>query len=73
MIPLSLTSQEQEFLAEVCSLCRDVAWNLNGPEATWEGVDVLCTKLSDLVIRFGFSPQKFDHLYDRLHRTGTNS
>lgn len=71
MIPLQLSSKEQSVLAEICSLCRSIAWDLANNDE--ENARISSENLLDHVIRSGFTPQQFDSLYDRLHRSGSNS
>ena len=71
MLPLELSAREQCFLAEVCSLARSVCYDLN------TGKDVDYAKIGDqfttILLKSEFRPTEFDGMYDRLHRSGSNS
>lgn len=79
MIPLKLSSGEQEFLAEVCSLARSLKYEKETQEDYNEGMQEILNTIGqngimNLLDRFYWlTPQKLDSLYDRLHRTGENS
>lgn len=71
IIPLELTSRQQTALAEICSIMRALVYKTEGDEVI-DGA-ALASNLYDIAERFQMSPQDFDLLYDRLHRSGANS
>lgn len=71
-VPLNLTSGQQSVLADMCSLSRKVIYrNDSGSPMSDEEVGL---EFYNILGRyFSFTPQSFDAMYDKLHRTGSNS
>lgn len=73
-LPLKLTANEQEFLAEVCATLSSLLYisNTKGdlPNETLQNAS---EKMLDSADRYRFTPQTLSSMYDRLHRTGANS
>lgn len=69
---LRLTAKEQTVLAELASLCRTVQYDIRTKRELAD--PQIAEKLTDLLVRFdNVSPQDFDSMYDKLHRTGANA
>lgn len=72
MIPLKLTSGEQSLMADLCSLLRGVKYD--GAIGKQPDCQTLGERVCDILERYDWcSPQQFDSLYDRFHRSGANS
>lgn len=69
MIPLNLTCGQQDCLADFCSLARRVRYAVltNGLMGNLED------QFMEILERWDFTPQEFDAMYDKLHRTGANA
>ncbi len=69
---LNLTPAEQDWLAE---LCRKAASIKHAHLANWQEPDYesLGEWLALHILERDFSPQKYGELYDKLHRTGSNT
>lgn len=77
MIPLELSSKQQEFLAQLCSALRSWHYqkylNEKQDKVTDELNYELIGDMEMIMGRFDFSPQDLDMMYDKLHRAGSNS
>ncbi len=77
-LPLSLTSNQQSCLAEICELARTELYRLqtsNDIQYTNQELQNIGRRFDDLLLQWadvGISPQQFDEMYDKLHRTGAN-
>lgn len=71
MLPLKLTSREQSALAEICSVLR--RWLYEEIVSPPMKAEDLRERIATVLERFELTPQQLDALYDRLHRTGSNS
>lgn len=72
MIPLEMSSREQEFLAQTCSVLRTYLYaqlTNHKPHATYS----LEHEIDNVLDRFEIKPTDLDCYYDQLHRTGSNS
>lgn len=72
MIPLKLSSYEQNALADLCSICRSIKYEMDCDK----DVDMknLTEDIGNLVLRYDrLTPQRWDIMYDILHRTGENT
>jgi hypothetical protein len=70
-IPLTLTSRQQSAMADLCSVMRSLVYNAGNDRAI-DG-DRLVDDLCAIADRYQLSPQDFDTLYDRFHRSGANA
>ncbi len=77
MIPLELNSTQQTALANVCSLARGHLYKvLCHHTHTPEELQRIGQEFLDWTLvchDMGINPQGFDTLYDKLHRSGSNS
>lgn len=77
---LRFTPKEQNVLAELCSICRSLKYEMDTrfaqPGYSAQQIDTRLQEageqLMDLLDRFEVSPQMYDDLYDRFHRAGVN-
>lgn len=70
-MPIDLTSREQSFAADLCSLLRN--WLYKHQIGRPMSPEKLDDHLVDIVERYQITPQNLDQLYDRFHRTGANA
>jgi hypothetical protein len=70
-MPLELTSRQQTVMAEICSVMRALVYATN-TEKVIDGAK-LADDLFAIAERREMSPQDFDELYDRFHRSGANA
>jgi hypothetical protein len=71
MIPLNLSSREQEFLAELSALTGRIVYCYIAQGLDWPTQIEL--DLAELLERFNYEPSDMSKFYDKLHRTGANS
>lgn len=72
MTPLNLTSKEQTVLANFCSFARSLEYQMRTNPDGVEQIKVV-NNLLDIMNRADFMPTDYDAMYDKLHRTGSNS
>lgn len=66
---LGFTVNEQNVLAEVCSVMQNISHSVNG-----QGEMPADNRLEDLAfLAERFSSIRWDDLYDRFHRSGVNA
>ncbi len=68
-IPLLLTVNQQNAIAELAIVCKSIHWSLFGKEE--HPTPEQLAAVVDVITRF--ENVKWDVIYDKMHRTGANT
>lgn len=68
-IPLLLTVNQQNAIAELAMVCKSLHWSLFGKEE--QPTHEQLAEVLDVITKF--ESVKWDVIYDKMHRTGANA